>query len=374
MRSIMKIATAILCALFIVLSASAQDSRELADAYEQGRKLNASEAAKLENKLAKKPQDTLDRIRLIAFYTLAPESPAPETAIVARRKHLLWMAEHQPDSRFWSQWPYGSAVYVKGDRLADAEGFNAIRDQWLKHLSSGPANEKIRANAVGFLELGDRETALRLTREMHNPRYLGTQYALLLLGVTARDYDTGIPLFSDPMVRQGPLASEALSELQNSSDAQLIGGAGFWLARDGAILWSQKKLEWDYSSLAKNLLDRARALEPDRLDWFMANPELPQPGERRPIMTVRVGGAVMGSRSLRTVQPNVPDHLRGIRGTVLLEVAIDGNGKVMRAVAKGGPPELYAVSIQAVEQWQYKPTTISGSPALVITSVEINYH
>ena len=53
--------------------------------------------------------------------------------------------------------------------------------------------------------------------------------------------------------------------------------------------------------------------------------------------------------------------------------AIDGDGKVMRAVAKRGPPELYAVSVQAVEQWQYKPMAIGGSPVLVITSVEINY-
>jgi hypothetical protein len=240
LQLLLKRTAVVLCVLVTVLSASAQNSRELSDAYEQGPKLSASEAAKLESKVAANPQDIPDRIRLIAFYTLAPESPAPEIAVVARRKHLLWMAENQPESSLWSQMSYGSAVYVKGDRLADPEGFNAIRDQWLKHLSSDPTNEKIRANAASFLELGDPETALRLVREMRKPRYLGTLYSLLLLGVTARDYKTGIPLFSDPSVRQSPLAAQALSELQNSSVAQLVGGAGFWLARDGAILWSQK--------------------------------------------------------------------------------------------------------------------------------------
>jgi hypothetical protein len=369
----MKLATTILCAFVTVLPVSAQNDRELSDAYEQGRKLPASEATKLESKLAKKPGDILDRVRLISFYTLAPESPAPEVAVVARRTHLLWMAEHQPESWLWNQRSYGSAVYVKGDRLADPEGFDAIRHKWLEHLSNDPANERIRANAAAFLQVGDDETALRLIREMRNPRYLGTEYASLLLGVTARDHATGIALFSDPTVREGPLAAQALSELQNSSDAQLIGGAGVWLARDGAVLWSGKKLEWDYSPLAKTLLIRARALEPDRLDWFVANPELPQPGERRAMMTVRVGGTAMGSKRLRTVQPNVPEQLRGLRGTVLLEMAIDGDGRVIRAVAKTGPPELYAISVEAVERWLYKPTTIGGSPVIVLSEVDMNY-
>src|SRR4026207_1126364 len=81
-----------------------------------------------------------------------------------------------------------------------------------------------------------------LIRDMKNPRYLGTQYALLLLGVTARDYDTGLPLACDASWRETPLAEKALAELQSSSAPQLIGGAGFWLARDGGMLWSQGKL------------------------------------------------------------------------------------------------------------------------------------
>lgn len=283
------------------------------------------------------------------------------------------MAEHEPESWLWSQKPYGSAVYVKGDRLADPDGFTAIREQWLKHLSRDPSNEKIRANAASFLALGDRETALRLIREMRNSRYLGTEYALLLLGVTARDYDAGIPVFSDSAVRKSELAAHALAELNNSSDPEFIGGAGFWLARDGAILWSQGKLDWDYSSVAKSLLKRARELEPNRIDWLVANPELPRGGEQRPIMAVRIGGPAMESKRLQTVQPEVPTQLRGLRGTVLVDIAVDGAGNVMAAVAKSGPPELYAISLDAVKQWRYQPTAIHGSPVIVMTTVEFRY-
>ena len=362
---------AVACAVMSV--ALAQDAREFSDAYQQGRKLSAKEASKIEAKLESKPGNVPDRVRLVAFYTLAPDAPPPEEAIKARRRHLLWMAEHEPESWLWSQRSYGSAVYVKGDRLADPDGFNEIREIWLKHLSRQPDNEKIRANAASFLDLGDRETALRLIRDMKNPRYLGTQYALLLLGVTARDYDTGMPLACDASWRETPLAEKALAELQSSSDPQFIGGAGFWLARDGGMLWSQGKLTWDYSSLAKNLLTRAQSLEPSRLDWFVANPDLPQPGERRPVMSVRIGGSAMESKRLRTVQPEVPDSLRGVRGVVALNVAIGGDGKVIRAVAESGPPELYANSVKAVQQWTYQPTTISGNPVIVITKVEIDY-
>lgn len=374
----MKLVISILFAMAAALSASAQDAREFMVAYQRGHHLSATDATTLENDLVAQPGNILDRVELVAFYTLAPESPAPEEALKARRRHLLWMAEHEPESWLWSQRSYdtapvrppglGSAVYVEGDRLADPEGFKAIRDQWLKHLSNGPTNEKIRANAASFLQLGDPETAVRLIREMGNSRYLGTEYALLLLGVTARDYNTGTPIFSDSNIRKGPLAEQALSELQNSSDPAVIGGAGVWLARDGAILWSQKKLDWDYSSLAKNLLQRAQALEPNRLDWFVANPALPQSGEQRAIMTIRVGDMV--SQLTHKVLPRVP---RGARGGVALDVAIDGDGKVIRALPQSGPTELYAISVGAVEQWEYMPTLLNGDPVIVITKVVLNY-
>jgi hypothetical protein len=81
----------------------------------------------------------------------------------------------------------------------------------------------------------------------------------------------------------------------------------------------------------------------------------------------------METKRVRTVLPEVPESLRGIRGSVMLNVAVGGDGKVIRAVAEGGPPELYAISVKAVEQWTYQPTLLNGSPVVVITRVEINY-
>jgi len=361
-----------LFALMGALPAPAQDIRRVVDAYVQGHKLKAKEAAKLESKLAAKPENALDRVRLIAFYTFSPESPPPDEAAKGRRRHLLWLAEHEPESELWSQWSYGFSVYVKGDSLSDPEGFSAIREKWLGLLSRNPTNEKIRLSAAMFLEVGDPESAQRLMRGMRDSAYLGTLYARVLLGETALHHATGFPVSSDPTLRDTALAKQALTELQNSSDAKFIGQAGFLLARDGGILWSQNKLDWDYSPLATTLLTRARTLQPDELKWFLSDPSLPQPGVRRPIATIRIGGAAMEAKLLRKPLPSGIGRPKGARGTVVLDIAINGDGKVVRAVPKSGPSELYSISIEAVEQWVFQPTMLNGEPVNVITSVAID--
>jgi hypothetical protein len=81
----------------------------------------------------------------------------------------------------------------------------------------------------------------------------------------------------------------------------------------------------------------------------------------------------MASKRLKTVQPDVPTQLRSLRGTVSVDIAVDGAGNVMAAVPKSGPPELYTVSLNAVKQWRYQPTSIHASPVMVMTTVEFKY-
>jgi hypothetical protein len=355
----------------IVTSLAAQDAKEYSAAYQDGRSLSRSAALEVEQKLSKRPTDLIVRTRLIAFYTLSNEIE-PTEAIPARRKHLLWLAQEHPDSWLWSQRSYGTAVYMKGGRLPDAEGFQDIRNVWLKHLSS-KSDSKIIENAASFLQLGDRQTALALIRQMHNSRYLGTTFALTLLGVTARDFDTGEPLAADPGARDSELGKQIMLELEQAADPQLVGGAGFWLSRDGAMLWIKGYRDWDYSQLAKSLLARARTLEPTRLDWFFANPELPKADEVRGLGQIRVGGAAMSDKIVHLVKPDVPASLAGIKGTVSLNIAVGEDGRVLKAIPTSGPKELYEISVSAVEQWVYKQTTINGTPVVVLSSVDLKF-
>jgi protein TonB len=81
----------------------------------------------------------------------------------------------------------------------------------------------------------------------------------------------------------------------------------------------------------------------------------------------------MSQKIVQMVKPSVPANLGGIKGTVSLEVAIGMDGRVIKAVPTGGPTELYAISVGAVEQWVYQPTLINGNPVVVITVVDIKY-
>lgn len=208
---------------------------------------------------------------------------------------------------------------------------------------------------------------------MHSSRYLGTTFALTLLGVTARDFDTGEPLAADPGVRGSDLGKQIMLELEQASDPQLVGGAGSWLSRDGAMLWNKGYRDWDYSQFAKSLLAQARTLEPTLLDWFVANPELPKAGEVRGLGQVRVGGAVMSDKIVHLVKPDVPVALAGIKGTVSLNIAVGEDGRVLKAVPTGGPKELYEIWVNAVEQWVYTPTTINGTPVVVLSAVDLKF-
>ncbi|MGC4050730.1 MAG: hypothetical protein QM757_15245 [Paludibaculum sp.] len=358
-------------ALASVMTLAAQDAREYSESYQSGRSMSRSAALELEKTLTKHPSDLLARTRLIAFYTLSVEIE-PSEAIPSRRKHLLWLAQERPASWLWSQRSYGTAVYREGGRLPDAEGFEQIREVWVKHLAA-KSDSKVRENAASFLQLGDRQTALGLIRQMSNPRYLGTTFALTLLGVTARDFDSGEPLEADPSVRESELGKLVTAELDRATDPQLVGGAGVWLSRDGAMLWNRGYREWDYSPLAKSLLIRASGIEPTRLDWFLANPELPKPGEVRGLGQIRVGSAVLSGMAVRLVKPDVSPALAGIKGRVSLEIAVGQDGRVLKAIPTGGPRELYDISVAAVEQWVYKPTTVRGVPVIVLSSVEIKF-
>lgn len=361
----------LILALLTTASILAQDAKDLSEAYEKGRQMELPESKEREQALLKRPRNFLDRTRLIAFYTHSDK--VDETmAIEGRRKHLLWFAQRKPDSWLWSQRSYGTAVYESG-RLADPEGFATIREVWLEHLSKKRVKESIRDNAASFLELGDRETVMRLIREKRNSRHLGTYFALILLGVTARDFSTGEPVAADPKIRMTPLAQQIRTELEQSSNSELIGGAGFWLSRDGAMLWNRGYTDWDYSILAKSLLAKARCLDPKKLSWFMANPELPKPGEQRGLGLVRVGGSSMAKKVVWKALPEVPVHLRSIKGTVSMDVAVGSDGRVAKAVVISGPSELHEISIKAVEKWVYKQTSVGGIPVAVLTKIHMRY-
>src|SRR5215510_10842976 len=84
-----------------VETAQAQQSRPptYASIAREGSRLNKVEAEALEAALASNPDDLATRAKLLGFYFRgAVRLDGPETTIAARRRHILWLIEHNPGS------------------------------------------------------------------------------------------------------------------------------------------------------------------------------------------------------------------------------------------------------------------------------------
>lgn len=93
-----------------------------------------------------------------------------------------------------------------------------------------------------------------------------------------------------------------------------------------------------------------------------------------PSRIVRVSD-IRPPRKLRHVAPLYPELARAARvqGTVVVECIIDPSGRVTNARAVSGPGLLQRSAIDAVEQWQYTPTLLSGIPVSVLMTVQVEF-
>lgn len=90
---------------------------------------------------------------------------------------------------------------------------------------------------------------------------------------------------------------------------------------------------------------------------------------------LHVGGAIREPRKTRNVAPVYPQAAREARvqGTVVLECTISPKGKVVNVKVLRGVPLLAEAAIEAVKQWEYTPTLLSGVPVPVIMTVTVNF-
>lgn len=98
---------------------------------------------------------------------------------------------------------------------------------------------------------------------------------------------------------------------------------------------------------------------------------------RAKLMTtaVRVGGAIRNPTKTKDVPPEYPQIARSTRvgGTVQVEATIGPDGKVADARVVKSIPLLDQAALDAVRQWEYKPTMVKGVPVPVIVNVAIDF-
>ncbi len=101
-------------------------------------------------------------------------------------------------------------------------------------------------------------------------------------------------------------------------------------------------------------------------------PDAPPPPAAKP---VRVGGDVREPKKVVDVAPEYPDlalkaHLQGI---VIIEATIDERGRVVDAKILRGVKMLDDAALEAVRQWVYTPTLLSGIPTPVVMTVTVSF-
>jgi TonB family protein len=88
---------------------------------------------------------------------------------------------------------------------------------------------------------------------------------------------------------------------------------------------------------------------------------------------IRVGSNVAASNLIHQVAPEYPPIAKTahISGTVLLHAVIGKDGTVEDLQYVSGPPLLMKSAMDAVRQWQYKPTFLNGEPIGVDTTISV---
>ncbi len=88
-----------------------------------------------------------------------------------------------------------------------------------------------------------------------------------------------------------------------------------------------------------------------------------------------VSGGVLNGKAVNLPKPTYPQTAKSARmgGTVVVEVVIDGTGKVISARAVSGPALLMQAAVAAAYQAKFSPTILSGQPVKVVGTINYNF-
>jgi len=102
---------------------------------------------------------------------------------------------------------------------------------------------------------------------------------------------------------------------------------------------------------------------------------VPPPPTAPPTQPVRLHAGIEPPRKLNDVTPLYPPLARaaGVRGVVIIEATIDGDGVVVAARVLRSVPMLDEAALAAVRRWRYAPARLNGVPAAVLITVTVNF-
>jgi TonB family protein len=178
--------------------------------------------------------------------------------------------------------------------------------------------------------------------------------------------------------RAGQYAGEPLKAAQDAQaalDAELKAQEDKWLKsyeRTAALARTAKEAGDKAASDAVAAREKAEAAAAAKAKAEAAAREKAALAAKR---AVRVGGQIRPPIKIKDVAPVYPAIARSARvtGAVTVEATIGEDGKVADARVVKSVPLLDQAALDAVRQWEYRPTLLNGVPVPVVVTVVINF-
>jgi TonB family protein len=169
-------------------------------------------------------------------------------------------------------------------------------------------------------------------------------------------------------------AADSLKEAQAAQaalDAELKAQEGKFIksydrARELAV--AAKTAADKAATDAKSARERAEAEEARKAKAAAARRE-------KLAKAVRVGGQIRPPIRFKEVAPVYPAIAQSARvqGDVVIEATIDEDGKVADARVVKSVPLLDQAALDAVRQWEYRPSLLNGVPTAVVMTVTVKF-
>lgn len=240
-----------------------------------GYRLASSDADQLESLLSGSPDDLAARTKLLGFYYRAALPLIGRAATIEnRRRHILWLIGHHPESEMTGL--AEATIDARGHALADAEGFDRASAAWTEQSRLHAGDVEVLRHAAKFFQLSNKERAIALLTQALSidpanrdlSAMVGYVYALAILGVDMINQN-GLPTSHDPAEAAGDFARRAMDDLGRSSNVATVGVAGQVVRQYGLMLSAilPGRFTVDHARLAETLLARARDLEPGNPHW-----------------------------------------------------------------------------------------------------------
>jgi TonB family protein len=185
--------------------------------------------------------------------------------------------------------------------------------------------------------------------------------------------------------------SKAVSELETTTEANLVGLAGEMLTAGQVIMASAKTAEEEAAlrarqkarnELASKYLKRALSMDPENSRWRVAlerasgEPQVVRMPEAAPgVKRITVGGNVQRARLKNEVRPEYPPLAKQarIQGSVRFSLIIATDGTVRNITLLSGHPLLVQPATEAVKQWVFEQTLLNGEPVEVVSEAEVRF-